>query len=105
MVLFACADWLVRDRFASSFKLNLIFNQYSLYCVTFKHSSLPLSVKVVDIYLGACGSINIHDYSPPLKWIIVNYFGFSIFITSLEIQRYEATKFLERKNEAKKVSC
>ena len=28
-------------------------------------------MKVVDIYLAA--SVNIHHYSPPLRWIIVNY--------------------------------
>ena len=33
-----------------------------------------VSVKVVNIYLALCGSVNIHYYSPPLWWIIVNYY-------------------------------
>ena len=32
-----------------------------------------VSVKVMDIYLPLRGSANIHHYSPPLRWIIVNY--------------------------------
>ena len=32
-----------------------------------------VSVKVVNIYLALCASVNIHHYSPPLWWI-VNYY-------------------------------
>ena len=30
-----------------------------------------LIVEVVDISLSLCGLVNIHHYSPPLKWRIV----------------------------------
>ena len=50
------------------------------------------------------GLVNIHHYSPPLKWVVVNYFRFSIFDFH-DVQRYDVLKILEREKEAKKMSC
>ena len=43
-------------------------------CVVYTKTIIHLSVSESGGYLPRCGgSVNIHHYSPPLRWIIVNY--------------------------------
>ena len=58
-------------------QIKLLFGTLVIQLVWYMLKQLftSVSVKVVDIY---CGSVNIHHYSPPLRWIIVNYFARAI---------------------------
>ena len=76
-MLFACADWLVREWLACSIQTNLIFKQfrYNVWCSHILHYYYLL--KWWKFTSALDGSVNIHHNSPP-QWIIVNYFGFPL---------------------------
>ena len=47
-----------------------------------KQLDTSVSVKVVDTNLRS--SVNIHHYSPPLLWIIVNYFHLNVIFQNID---------------------
>ena len=52
-------------------------------CVVYTKTIIRLSVDESGRYLTR-GSVNIHHYSPPLRWIIVNYYKTKLFSDDTE---------------------
>ena len=83
-MLFARSDWFIRRWLASTIHLRAadardfkIFERLSHRRITFSsanYSACVVYIKtIIHLSVGESGGYNIHHYSPPLRWIIVNY--------------------------------
>ena len=78
------------DEKQNGFRQYIVKNKIALWApsysasVVYTKTIIHLSVGEKGGYLPRCGgSVNIHHYSPPLRWIIVNYWGWQTELTNL----------------------